>query len=63
MNFKGLAIYFDGDMVCLSDVKDLIRNLDTNNAINLVKHYYKIKHNIKYFCKNIKIILESTDIV
>ena len=42
MNFKGWAIYFDGDMVCLSDVKDLIRNLNTNNAINLVKHYYKI---------------------
>ena len=49
MNFKGWAIYFDGDMVCLSDVKDLIRNFDTNKAVNVIKHDYKTKNSVKYF--------------
>ena len=49
MNFKGWAIYFDGDMVCLSDVKDLIRNFDTNKAVSVIKHDYKTKNSVKYF--------------
>ena len=49
MNFKGWAIYFDGDMVCLSDIKDLIRNFDTNKAVNVIKHDYKTKNSVKYF--------------
>ena len=49
MNFQGWAIYFDGDMVCLSDVKDLIQNFDENNAVQVVKHDYKTKISLKYF--------------
>jgi len=49
MNFKGWAIYFDGDMVCLSDIKDLIRNFDTNKAVSVIKHDYKTKNSVKYF--------------
>lgn len=49
MNFKGWAIYFDGDMVCLSDIKDLIKNFDTNKAVSVIKHDYKTKNSVKYF--------------
>ena len=49
MGFKGWAIYFDGDMVCLNDIKELIDNADENFAVQLVKHDYKTKATQKYF--------------
>ena len=49
MNFKGWAIFVDGDMVCLSDLKELKQFFDPNIAVNVVKHDYKTKHKIKYF--------------
>ena len=49
MNFKGWAIFADGDMVCLSDIKILKSYFDPNKAVSLVKHDYKTKHKTKYF--------------
>ena len=43
--FKGWAIFADGDMVCLSDIKENF--FDPNIAS--VKHNYKTKHKTKYF--------------
>ena len=48
MNFKGWAIFADGDMVCLSDIKILRSYFDPNKAVAVVKHDYKTKHK-KYF--------------
>ena len=49
MNFKGCAIFADGDMVCLSDIKTLKSYFDPNKAVTVVKHDYKTKHKTKYF--------------
>ena len=49
MNFKGWAIFADGDMVCLSDIKILKRYFDPNKAVTVVKHDYKTKYKTKYF--------------
>ena len=49
MNYKGWAIFADGDMVCLSDIKILKSYFDPNKAVTLVKHDYKTKHKTKYF--------------
>ena len=49
MNFKGWAIFADGDMVCLSDIKILKNFFDPNIAVSVVKHNYKTKHKTKYF--------------
>ena len=49
MNFKGWAIFADGDMVCLSDVKILKSYIDPDRAVTVVKHDYKTKYKTKYF--------------
>ena len=49
MNFRGWAIFVDGDMVCLSDIKELKQFFDPNVAVSVVKHNYKTKSKIKYF--------------
>ena len=49
MDFKGLAIFVDGDMVCLSDLKKLKNFYDPSTALSVVKHDYKTKHKLKYF--------------
>ena len=49
MNFKGWAIFADGDMVCLSDIKTLKSFFDPNIAVSVVKHDYKTKYKTKYF--------------
>ena len=49
MNFKGWAIFADGDMVCLSDIKMLKNFFDPKMAVSVVKHDYKTKHKKKYF--------------
>ena len=49
MEFKGWAIFADGDMVCLSDIKKLKDYFDPKFAVNVVKHNYKTKHKLKYF--------------
>tara|TARA_E500000178_G_scaffold226786_1_gene223605 strand:- start:177 stop:866 length:690 start_codon:yes stop_codon:yes gene_type:complete len=49
MGFEGLAIYFDGDMICLDDISKLTKNVDKNFAVKVVKHNYKTKQTKKYF--------------
>ena len=49
MSFKGWAIYADGDMVCLEDIKKLWDLRDKNYAIQVVKHNYKTKIEEKYW--------------
>ena len=48
LNFKGWAIYADGDMVCLEDIKKLWDLRDENYAVQVVKHNYKTKITKKY---------------
>ena len=47
-NFHGWAIYADGDMVCKSDIKELLDYADPEKAVLVVKHNYKTKANQKY---------------
>ena len=49
MNFKGWAIYADGDMVCLDDIKNLWDQRDGKYAVMVVKHDYKTKVKNKYW--------------
>ena len=49
MNFKGWAIYADGDMVCLKDIKNLWDLRDNKFAVQVVKHDYKTKVKSKYW--------------
>ncbi len=49
MNFKGWAIYADGDMVCLNDIKNLWDQRDSKYAVMVVKHDYKTKVKNKYW--------------
>lgn len=59
-DFKGLALFCDGDMICKADVAELIKDYNINEAVKVVKHHYKTKHPIKYLgaknedypCKN-----------
>ena len=48
MNFNGWAIYADGDMVCLKDIKELWDLRNDKYAIQVVKHNYKTKIIKKY---------------
>ena len=49
MNYTGWAVYFDGDMICMKDIKELIENINQDFAVLVVKHDYKTKQNQKYF--------------
>ena len=51
MNFKGWAIYADGDMVCLDDIKNLWDQRDSKYAVMVVKHDYKTKVKNKYWAQ------------
>ena len=48
MNFKGWALFCDCDFIFLSDVADLIKNVDESKAVYCVQHDYtpKEKHNM-----------------
>jgi hypothetical protein len=47
-DFKGIAIYADSDMIFMSDISELHQLFDPNKAVQVVKHDYKTKMNIKY---------------
>ncbi len=47
-NFKGMALFLDGDMLVRSDVAELLWEFDQDEAVKVVKHYYQTKHPIKY---------------
>ncbi len=49
MSFTGWAIYADGDMVCLDDIKKLWDLRNEKYAIQVVKHNYKTKVKSKYW--------------
>ena len=46
--FSGWAIFADGDMICNTDIKELWEKRDPTKAVQVVKHDYKTKRNIKY---------------
>lgn len=50
MNYQGLALFVDGDMICRSDVAELLKlhEEEPEKAVWVVKHDYKTKHPIKY---------------
>jgi len=47
-DFKGWAIFVDGDMICQADIKELLDLRDASKALQVVKHDYKTKSNQKY---------------
>jgi lipopolysaccharide biosynthesis glycosyltransferase len=47
-NFKGWAIFADGDMICQADIKDLWDLKDESKALLVVKHDYQTKAKQKY---------------
>ena len=49
LNFKGWAIYLDGDMICKDDISNLWNLKNKKYAIQVVKHEYKTKMKKKYF--------------
>ena len=49
MNFKGWAIYVDGDMICVEDIKKLWDLRDKKYAVQVVQHDYKTKVTKKYW--------------
>jgi len=59
-NYKGHALFCDGDMIVRADVKELLELADPYHAVHVVTHEYKTKHPVKYLgaknedypCKN-----------
>jgi lipopolysaccharide biosynthesis glycosyltransferase len=47
-NFKGWAIFADGDMICQADIKELWDLKDETKALLVVKHNYQTKAHHKY---------------
>lgn len=50
MNYRGYALFVDGDMICKADVAELLKlaESDPEKAVWVVKHNYKTKHPVKY---------------
>lgn len=46
--FKGWALFADGDMACTRDVKHIFDLADNSKAVMVVKHDYQTKHKLKY---------------
>ena len=47
-NFKGKALFLDGDMIVNDDLNNLFNQFDDQYAVQVVKHNYKTKYPIKY---------------
>lgn len=47
-NFRGWAIFADGDMICQADIKELWDLRDESKALLVVKHDYQTKAHQKY---------------
>ena len=49
-DYKGIALFCDGDMICRSDVAELLKyyEAEPEKAVWVVKHDYKTKHPVKY---------------
>lgn len=48
MNYRGWAIFADGDMVCTADIAELWKLRDPSKAVMVVKHDYQTKAQTKY---------------
>lgn len=48
MDFKGWALFADGDMLCMDDISKLFDLADDSKAVMVVKHEYKTKYPVKY---------------
>jgi lipopolysaccharide biosynthesis glycosyltransferase len=48
MNYQGQAIYLDGDMILRDDIAELWNLLDSNKSVQVVKHNYLTRTNVKY---------------
>jgi lipopolysaccharide biosynthesis glycosyltransferase len=47
-DFKGMALFVDGDMICRTDIAEILWEHDQDEAVKVVKHCYQTKHPIKY---------------
>ena len=45
-DFKGMALFVDGDMICRTDIAEILWEHDQDEAVKVVKHYYQTKHPI-----------------
>jgi lipopolysaccharide biosynthesis glycosyltransferase len=60
MDYKGYALFVDGDMIIRGDIAEILQYIDQSKAVSVVKHDYTTKHPIKYLgaknedypCKN-----------
>lgn len=50
--FNGLALWADGDMLCRTDIGELLDQYETGFDVMLVKHNYSTKHPVKYLGQN-----------
>lgn len=48
MDYKGWAIFADGDMLCRADISELWDMRDDEKAVMVAKHNYTSKHKRKY---------------
>jgi lipopolysaccharide biosynthesis glycosyltransferase len=48
LEFQGMAIFADGDMVCQTDIAELVDLFDASKAVQLVQHNYQTKSSKKY---------------
>ena len=62
-DFKGWAIFADGDMICQTDIKELLDLKDNSKALQVVKHNYKTKAYQKYLGILIKTTPEKIGLV
>lgn len=46
--FQGLALWCDGDMLCRTDIGELLDQYEAGNDVMVVKHNYSTKHQVKY---------------
>jgi lipopolysaccharide biosynthesis glycosyltransferase len=47
-DFKGMALWVDGDMIVRSDIAELLWEFQQDEAVKVVKHHYQTKHPVKY---------------
>jgi lipopolysaccharide biosynthesis glycosyltransferase len=47
-DYEGMAVFADGDMICLTDIAELARLYDPTKAVQVAKHDYKTKAAVKY---------------
>lgn len=55
-NYKGWAIFADGDMLCRADIKELWDMRDDTYGVMVAKHEYQTKHKEKYIGTGIQTI-------